>query len=143
MSVVVVPNEGILDWAAVTFGPLAGPLTYLVDLYQNDVETGQLTTFADFDLCTFPGYATVTVSSTAISMPVLEGNAAVSSYLGNPISWPNNGNQPAFVWGYCVRNARTGHVLWCQTFDAVFVLGVNCVFNLDLVFSLYEFVLVP
>ena len=137
MPGIVVPDQGQLELASYCLCANPSPgFLYLVDLFQNQYTPDQSTTFANFTLCDFMGYAQVSFPRSKMVAPITIGHQAQVAYLANPVSWNNNGPQQA-VWGFLVRSNVTGNVLWCQAYNSVQLVGLGKQLQFDLTLNVF------
>ena len=134
----VTPNEGQLELMAnmlITSG-FTG-YDYLIDLYQNNYTPVQASTASDFTIATFSGYSQVTATRADFVTPTTVSNQATTSLSTNPLTW-TCGVTGNTIYGYLVRSALSGKVLWAELLPAgPYTLVDGQIFELNLNITLF------
>lgn len=129
-----VPDEGLIAMAmnalgtpgAESFGSL------LVDLYQNNYVPDYTSTASDFVIATFDGYTQVIVPIGNMVPTLIPPEFVTLVNSNNPISWMNLGTDTT-VYGYLVRAANGGVVLWAEAWGPTSLAFKKTIsFNLEL-----------
>lgn len=111
----LLPNEGItflLD--NMLHNPLTTNEDLHLDLYNNNYTPVPGSTFSDFTVASFTGYAQVTLTRSGWGSSALVGNKAVATYTTNPITWTVTGTSTDTIYGYLVRGATSGKVYFAE-----------------------------
>lgn len=115
-NTIVTPDEGqteLMDKmlkAALTVNE-----DYLLDLYKNNYVPVQGSTGASFTVSTFGGYSQKTLTRSGFNAAANVADVAVSVYGTDQVWTCTSGSETAY--GYLIRGATSGKVLWAQAFD--------------------------
>lgn len=106
---------------------------YLLDLYQNNYTPDQSSTAASFTVSTFGGYSQKILTRSGFNSAVLVGDVAKSQYGTDQVWTCTSGSENAY--GYYIRGATSGKVLWAQRFDAARAMSAGAVETLTVIIT--------
>jgi hypothetical protein len=101
----------------------------------NEYSPTEYSVLSDFQLASFEGYSSIVFSSGTMNPPVVLNGLVVSTYSLNPISWPNNGNAPTYLWGIVVSSVVSGNVIFAVQLLEAFQLNPNQTFQFNLILN--------
>jgi hypothetical protein len=121
----VMPNEGKLKyqyWALCTNG--SDLEDFVVDLFVSNTTVGNSSTAADFTIASFTGYAQVAVTRASLSAPAITSNVAYTSK-STPPSFTCTGGSSQTAYGWIMRGATSGKIIFGQNFDVARVMSAG------------------
>ncbi len=113
----VAPNEGLDDQLAyILKAPISGVISWVLMLWLNaDLFPTTQTVYADLTEASFTGYSRVTVDRAQWTDPVLQGNAAVSTWGTTPTQWVATGT-PQTLYGWAMVTQLSPVIRYVQRF---------------------------
>lgn len=131
---IVTPDEGELELMdKMLKDPLTTNEDYLLDLYQNNYTPVQGSTASDFTVSTFGGYGQKTLTRSGFNSATLVGDVAKSQYGTDQVWTCTSGSETAY--GYLIRGATSGKVLWAQRFDNPRAMSAGAVETLTVIIT--------
>lgn len=118
-NVLTAPNEGLADQLAyILAAPISGVLPWLLMLWTNaELVPDQDTVYADLTEATFQGYSRVTLGRDQWTTPVIEDNAAVSTWTTQPTQWIATGT-PETLYGWAIITPVDSVIRYLEPFPA-------------------------
>ena len=111
-----VPNEGelkIIEWA-LNDDSTTAPEDFTLEIFKNDYTPVDTSTGSDFTAATFTGYSAATLTRGSFSGPTTNAQGkAELTYTEQ--QWDASSDET--VYGYWVRGATSGTVIWAERFS--------------------------
>lgn len=113
----VAPNEGLPDQLAyIVKAPISGVLPWVLLLWLNaDLYPTDDTVYADLTEASFTGYSRVTVDRSLWTDPVLQADAAVTTWGTSPTQWTATGT-PQTLYGWAMVTQISPVIRYIQRF---------------------------
>ena len=124
---IVTPDQGQIELANCMLVNESYPTyKYLVDLFKNNYTPDQNSAASSFAIADYDGYEQQSFTRDQWSTIVNSAHQALALCSINPFQFSNNGAVQT-IYGYLVRSATSGLVLWCERYQMPFVIGAgNC-----------------
>lgn len=126
----VLPDEGKVKILDELFRTTTAREDFVLDLFQNDVVVNDLSTFTDFTVSTFTGYAQVSIPRSSFSAAVIVGGVGAITKSAAP-TFTCTGGSAQNAYGWILRGASSGVIYAGQNFDAVRSISAGATESID------------
>jgi len=126
----VIPDEGKTKILDELFRTTSAREDFVLDLFQNNVVVNDLSTFTDFTVSTFQGYAQVSVTRGSFNAAIIVGGVGAITKAAAP-TFTCSGGSAQNAYGWILRGASSGIIYAGQNFDVVRSMSTGATESID------------